>query len=343
MNKLEFAQKFPFTNKSKEVLKEMGAGLEDIDENAMRRAALMVLKANSKENYSPGLTSDNHELLEKEVMAFPLAKMLISAMTVPNLSEKFATLISKKTFEYIVENEDGKELALELADDLEINYEISEIEFVNIKLIEYLDIYFTDEETKLVNKIVNKGNVILNLNDFSRFLSEKAYKKVIDSMPIEKKKIPKTITKLSKSIESQLGTISQKKFDDKIVGKVDPKIFPPSIKKIYDEGLAGRKLNHYERLTIAGFLRQVGMSEDQVINFFSKAPNYKKQLTEYHVKRIFESELSAPGFNKMNEYGIITIAKENKFKHPIAYYKAQLRIKNRMKNKKKESEENAGK
>lgn len=336
MEKLVFAQKFPFSTKNKELLKEMGISSESISESVVKRAALMISKASSDVNYEIDLYNSSKEFLENEVMAFPVAKMILSSMKVQGLNEKFAKLISKKTFEYIVEDDDPKEIALDLASDFELKYNLSEIEFVEINLIDYLDIYFKGEEAKLVNKILKEGKVILNLNDFARFLSEKAYKKVIDSLPIDKKNIPDEIKKVSKSIESQLGTLTQKRFDEKLSGKIDPNLFPPSIKKIYEDGLAAKKLNHYERLTIAGFLRQSGMSQSQLVNFFAKAPNYKKQLTEYHVKRIFESELSAPGFKKMNEYGIITTKEEDKFKHPLAYYKAKIRVRNRIKNKKGE-------
>ncbi len=333
MENIEFAQKFPYSERSKLVLKEMGIQTENIPEQVVKRAALLISKANASKDYEIDILSSSEDILKNEIMAYPTAKMLVSSILIPNLNEKLANLISKKTFKYLVEDNNSKELSLELADDFKLDYNLSNIEFVEINLIDYLDIYFIFEETKLVNKNVSAGKVMLNINDFARFLSEKAYKKIIDSLPIPKDKIPKDLLKLSKSIESQLGVMQQKSFDEKITNKVTPELFPPSIKKIYENGLAGQKLNHYERLTIGGFLRQVGMSKEQVVSFFAKAPNYKKQLTEYHVARIFESELSAPGYAKMNEYGIIISDEEKKFKHPLQYYKSKLKINNKIKNK----------
>lgn len=334
MNGLFFAQKFPYTEKSKNILKEINIDFDEISEQAMKRAALLILKANSNKEYEVDLSSNSRELLKNEIVAFPIAKLLISTMQIPNLFEKFSLIIAKKTFTYLVEDDDAKEICLELADDFKLKYDLSDIEFISIDLIDYLNNYFIFSESKLINKKIIGGKVYLNVNDFARFLSEKAYKKVFDSLPISKENIPKKFLKLSKNIEGQLSNIQQKHFDEKIIGKVTPNYFPPSIKRIYENGLAGQKINHYERLTIGGFLRQVGMTPEQIIQFFSKAPNYKKQLTEYHVKRIFESELSAPGYAKMNEYGIIIEQEEKKFKHPLQYYKSKMKINNKLKNKK---------
>lgn len=334
MNGLFFAQKFPYTEKSKNILKEINVDFDEISEQAMKRAALLILKANSNKEYEVDLSSNSRELLKNEIVAFPIAKLLISTMQIPNLFEKFSLIIAKKTFTYLVEDDDAKEICLELADDFKLKYDLSDIEFISIDLIDYLNNYFIFSESKLINKKIIGGKVYLNVNDFARFLSEKAYKKVFDSLPISKENIPKKFLKLSKNIEGQLSNIQQKHFDEKIIGKVTPNYFPPSIKRIYENGLAGQKINHYERLTIGGFLRQVGMTPEQIIQFFSKAPNYKKQLTEYHVKRIFESELSAPGYAKMNEYGIIIEQEEKKFKHPLQYYKSKMKINNKLKNKK---------
>lgn len=336
MDDLEFSQKFPYSDRSKNFLKELGISPVDVPEQVIKRAALLISRAHSKKEYLVDLSSNSKELLKTEVMAFPIAKMLISNMSIPNLNENFSIALAKKTFSYLVENDNPKEICLGLADDFKIKYDLSEVEFVEIDLIEYLDNYFIYDETKLVNKLVLDGKVFLNVNDFARFISEKAYKKILDSLPLPKEKIPKEILKLSKSIENQLSVIQQKNFDEKIIGKVTPSFFPPSIKRIYDKGISGQKINHYERLTIGGFLRQVGMSQDQVIQFFSKAPNYKKQLTDYHVKRIFESKLSAPGYAKMNEYGIIIDEEEKNYKHPLQFYKSKIRINNRLKNKKKD-------
>jgi DNA primase large subunit len=335
METLVFAQKFPFTNKARQFLKEENISISDVGETEIKRAALMISRAFSGAGYDIDIVNVNEEIYKKEIIAYPVAKLLISSMQIPNIIEKFANFIRKKTFDEIVNDSKSKELCLELADELGVKYDLEEDFFVSLPLLWYLKIHFIDEETKLINKNVVGGKVYLNLNDFSRYLGELSYSIVFDSLPIEKELIPKNFIKLSKSISSQLVNIQQKNFDAKIMGKMDPSLFPPSMKNLYDRALAGEKLTYYERLTIGGFLQQVGISKPEMMIFFSKSPDYKKHIAQYHVDRIFEKELSAPSYKKMDEFGIIVDKEEKKYIHPVRYYNSKMIIRNRQKNSEK--------
>jgi DNA primase large subunit len=335
METLVFAQKFPFTNKAREFLKSEGLILEDIGETEIKRAALMISRAFSGATYTLDVVNTNEDIYKHEIIAFPIAKLLISSMTIQNIVEKFANFIRKKTFEEIVNDSRSKDLCLELADEIGVNYTLEDEFFISLPILEYLKIHFIDDETKLINKNVVDGKVFINLNDFARYLSELAYSIVFDSLPIEKELIPKNFVKISKSIASQLVSIQQKKFDAKVMGKMDPNLFPPSMRRLYDRSLAGEKLTYYERLTIGGFLQQVGISKPEMMIFFSKSPDYKQHIVKYHVDRIFEKELSAPGYKKMDEFGITVDKDEKKYAHPLRYYNSKMIIRNRQKNSKK--------
>ena len=337
---LVFAQKFPFTEKAKMQLKDSTISIESIPEVIVRKAALMISRANSKQEYSLEAINPTKEMLENELMAFPTAKLILSAMRTTRMIEKFCEMIRKKAFHEIIDSKRPRELAMELADDFKIKYELTSNneEFV-IMLLDYMDIFFVDEETKLVNKRVENGKVFLGLNDFARLLAEKAYKKVLDSLPIKKESVPKDLVKIAKSIDSQLVHIEHKRFDAKLSGKLNPNFFPPSMQTLYQNQLAGKKLGYYERLVLAAFLYQVGMRKQEMITLFSKSPDFKAHIAQYHINRVFEKELSAPGYKKISEYGIIVSKEEKAFKHPVQYYVSKMRASNRMKNAAKEKEE----
>ena len=337
---LVFAQKFPFTEKAKMQLKDSTISIDDIPEVIVRKAALMISRANSKQAYSLEAMNPTNEMLENELMAFPTAKLILSVMQTTRMIEKFCEMIRKKAFHEIIDSAKPKEIAIELANDFKLDYtRIEDGEEFEIALIDYLEILFVDDETKLVNKRVEKGSVFLGLNDFARFLSEKAYKKVFDSLPIEKESVPKDLVKIAKSIDSQLVHIEHKRFDAKLSGKINPALFPPSMQELYQKQLAGKKLGYYERLVLAAFLYQVGMRKQEMLTLFSKSPDFKAHIAQYHINRVFEKELSAPGYKKISEYGIIVSKEEKAFKHPVQYYVSKMRASNRMKNAVKEKEE----
>ncbi|MFA6268974.1 MAG: hypothetical protein WCW13_02035 [archaeon] len=342
MEKLIFSSKFPFSENAREYLRELNVGMDKLPEPAIKRAALLVSRAFSNTPYLTDQQNPSREQLELELVAFPIAKMFVSLMHAPNMSEKFSLTVKKMVFTSIVESTDPKSIALTLADDFKINYSILEDSdyFISLPLLEYIQIYFVDSESKLLGKNVVKGKVFLNMNDFARFLSEKAYAKVFDSFPIDPKQIPKELHSLAKSIDSQLVVIEKKNFDLKLSGKIDPMLFPPCMQGIYADQLAGKKLPYLARLSLAAFLYQLGMSKTELMVLFSKSPDYKKHIAEYHIDRIFEKELSAPGCAKLEEYGlkVSECKKICTFKHPVQYYISKLRMKNRIANKSSKSE-----
>ncbi len=342
MDQLTFAQKFPFSESARNYLKELNVSTKGLPEAAIKKSALMVSRAFSGSMYTIDFSNPQTDILELELMAFPIAKMFVSLMRTPNIIEKFSFMVYKNTFNNLIESKDAKELCLQLADDFKIKYSFSEEKtfFVKVPLLEYLKINFIDPESKLLNKPTNKGEVLLNVNDFARFLAEKSYVKVFDSLPIKKEEIPKELHNLARSIDSQLVVIEKKNFDLKIFGKIDSGLFPPCMAVLYQDQLAGKKLSYMGRLSLASFLYQLGMSKTELLTLFSKSPDFKKHIAEYHINRIYEKQLSAPACKKLWEQGLRVkeCEKECKFKHPVAYYTAKLRISNRAKNSKKEFE-----
>lgn len=335
MDHLLFAQKFPFSERARDILKDLNISVDDVSESAIKKAALLVSRAFSSSEYTFDSQNPSREALTLEVTAFPLAKMFVSVMKTQNMIEKFSMFVFKNTFTNLIESDSTFDLCIELADDFKLKYEVLEEKgFVEVSLLDYLQIFFVDNESKVVNKQVHNGKVILNSNDFARFLAEKAYAKVFSSLPIAEKNIPKNIINLSRSIDSQLVVMEKKSFDLKLVGKIEPNFFPPCMLAMYTDQLGGKKLSYSARLALASFLYQLGMSKTEMVSLFSKSPDFKKSIAEYHIARIFEKEISAPGCKKLAENGlkVAECGKVCKYSHPMQYYLAKLRINNRIKN-----------
>jgi len=335
MDKLVFAQNFPFSERARSFLKETGISLDGVPESAIKRAALMISKAYKNEQYVVDVRNPSKEFLATDVVAFPVAKMFVSLMQAPLIIQKFCAMTQKNTFSYLINSQSARDVCMELADDFGLKYApLDGKDFAaEVPLLSYMEIYFIDEDTKLINTPMEKGKVFLNSNDFARFLSEKAYKKVFDSLPIKKDTIPRSFHALAKSIDSQLIEIEKKNFDLRldVQGIIDPNLFPPSMRSLYEAQLAGKKLSYYERLAIGAFLSQLGMDKSKLLDFFSKSPDFQKGIAEYHINRIISKKLSSPGYKKLEEYGVV-VSKEEKgrYKHPLQYYRAQLRSKRRI-------------
>ncbi|MFA5357333.1 MAG: hypothetical protein WC308_00205 [archaeon] len=328
MDDISFSQEFPFTEKARNVLKKSGVSLDSAPKQAFEIARELVLFSAAGKQKMFELSNPSEEDLMNELMAFPIAKMLVSVMKHPRIIEKFSMMIEKKTFSYLTTAKKQKELSVDLALELGINFSLLEGEFfVQLPLTEFLQINFNDEELKLVNLAVSGGNIFLATNDFARFLSEVAYKKVFDSLPISADDIPGEFKQFARAIENQIGSIERKDFDLKVSGKANPNFFPPCMKALYVDLLAGKRLSYTARITIASFLYQVGFSQEELLVLFSKSPDYKPHIARYHIARIFDKKLSAPGCKKIKEYGlkIKECEQECNYKHPLRYYLSKVR------------------
>ncbi|MCX6801314.1 MAG: hypothetical protein NTZ73_03945 [Candidatus Diapherotrites archaeon] len=329
MDDLSFSQKFPFTEKARAILKKSNISIQSAPPEAVKKAALMVSRAAAGKQYLLEMNNPSEEILSHEIIAFPVAKMFVSAMSQPRIAEKFSMMIERNTFSHLSAAKNPRKLSIDLAEELGVKFLLAEKKefFVEVPLLEYLKINFNDEELKLVNQSVLCGKVFLNGMDFARFLSEIAYKKVFDSLPIAGEDISREFKQMARSIETQIGSIERKEFDLKVSGKINPNFFPPCMKALYSDLAAGKKLSYAARVTVASFLYKVGFTQEELTALFAKSPDYKPHIARYHILRIFEKKLSAPGCKKIKEYGLKVKGCEQECgeNHPLQYYMRKLR------------------
>ncbi len=338
MDGVFFAQNFPFSASARNHLKKLDIQTNSISSSAIKRAELFIEKAFFSDKDYAYLKSPYPEDQENNIVAFPVAKMIVSAMNTPNIIHKFANYFRIRTFSVLQNSlERRNDDAMALASDFGIHFSLSsDGNFFEVPLVEYLSIHFMDDSSRLINRPLEGGVVSLNADAFSRFVAELSYSRIFDSLPISRESIPKPLLLSAKSLDSRLVVIEKREFDVKLSGKIDPELFPPCLANAYTNQLAGKKLSYMERLTLGGFLHKLGMSKSDLLVVFSKSPDYDRKIAEYHIDRIIEKDLDAPGFKKIHdEYGMKTKdcdKVEGKYRHPIQFYLARLAVKNRMKN-----------
>ena len=336
---LKFSQKYPFSRTAKNVLKEMNLSLEDVSMETIKRARVMIELASIGKEYE--VEEINHsELLKNEILAFPVAKIMLSFLNKNQLNEKFALMLSKTTFNYLAKEKNRNEILLNLADDLDLKFSLSNDEnfFVTLNLLDYLKINFNEEFLKLVNQKVKAGKVYLDENDFMRFISELVFTRIYESLPADVHNVPSKFKIMSRELAMDV-VASQKRYAEfKFTGKVKPEFFPPCVSEIYNSLLEGKNIQHSARFVLATFLAGVGMSSNDIIEIFKKAPNYKESTTKYQVERIAGkkgTKYAPPSCAKIKEYTLCN-SKTCNVKHPLSYYKRELS--KERKNKQKQSE-----
>lgn len=336
---LKFSQKYPFSRTAKNVLREMNLSLEEVPLETMKRARVMIELASIGKEYE--VEEINHsELLKNEILAFPVAKILLSFLNKNSLNEKFAIMVSKTTFNYLSKEKKRNEILLNLADDLDLKVSLSNDEnfFITLNLLDYLKINFNEEFLKLVNQKVKSGKVYLDENDFMRFIAELVFIKIFESLPADITNVPSKFRTMSQELALDV-IASQKRYAEfKFTGKIKPEYFPPCVSAIYNDILEGKNIPHSARFYLATFLAGIGMQSSEIIEIFKKASNYKESTTKYQVERIAGKKgikYAPPSCAKIKEYTLCN-SKACNVKHPLSYYKREFA--NEKKNKQTNSE-----
>ncbi len=327
ISELQFAQRYPFTASAKRILRENNFSLDELPEETVKRASAMVLSAAKNKPYFLKEISNSSDLLLQEILAFPIAKILVSLQKDNFLNEKFALMFSKSFLEYIALEKHPQETFFGIAEELGIEFEVLRGKdfFASVSLQSFLKIPFKHAALKLSNQSVSKGKVFLPEHLFLVFVSETVFAQIFFSLPVPLEGIPKNLKNSAMQLQQQLIVSQKRDFEFRLSGKTNPNFFPSCMQKMYNDLLEGKNLQHSARFYIAAFLHSIGMHSGQIIQLFSKTPNYSEKMTRYQVERIAKQNLSAPACAKIKEAGFCPDP-ECGNRHPTGFYEKQFQL-----------------
>ena len=324
VEQLVFAQHFPFTEAARRIVTDQKVSLDKLPPDVVQRAELMVEHAVSGKKYV--FNVKNSELLLKEILAFPVAKILVSFAEDHSLYAKFAGLFSDAALNYLNNAKDTKEEAVALASELGLNIDfVSESgNMISVKLLDFLKVRFSDQMLKLVNQSVSNGKVFLDINGFTRFLRAVVFEKIITSLPVQVSGLPTNLNSKASAFKHEVKEKQRKRFEFAFKGKTDANAFPPCIASMYSELLEGKNIPHMARFILASFLNRIGMPKEQIMLLFKKAPNFNERITRYQVDRLVKQNYTPASCAKIRSYTYCPNT-DCKVKHPLSYYERAMK------------------
>ncbi|MBN2067619.1 MAG: hypothetical protein JW744_04080 [Candidatus Diapherotrites archaeon] len=324
MQQLLFAQHFPFTNTARKIVEEQNLSLDDLPSPVVERAALMVEHAASGNDYN--LVLRNSDLLMQELLAFPVAKILISFLRDDAMYRKFSSMFADAALHYLNTSEDSKEAMVELASDLKLAFNFADEagSIVSISIFDFLTVKSFDPMLKLVNQSVSKGSVFLDLNGFARFLRALAFEKIRASLPVPTGQLPKSLQKAALRFRQNFGEKQAKRIEFTFKGNARPDAFPGCMAFLYSELLQGKRLPHMARFYLASFLNRVGMPKEQIMLAFKKSPDFKEKIASYQIDKIVKQNYTPASCDKVRAAGYCPNSDCN-VRNPLSYYRRQLK------------------
>lgn len=316
---LDYAMKFPFTKKAKDIVQEAGFELDAPPIQVIDRAKQRV-----KEDVNGSfqlVKSSSEQTLLTDLFSYPVSKILVSLTKDRSIKQKFATAESKRLFQELNKEKDP-ELTKELASQLDIIIKENKINFTDY-------VKAAPRRNPLVNSPLKNGFVEVN----DEMLAEIVANTLQVNLETEFRrtlKVPKLYETHAKEIKTEL----MKNYASEDLGPLKIASFPPCINHLIQDARAGDQMPHQARFVLSTFLVNVGMPTENIVAMFSNTPNFNAKKTRYYVeysagKRGSGVKYSPPSCKKMDFYGLCR-GKDSlctRIGHPIRYYRTKKRSK----------------
>lgn len=318
---LQFAQRYPFSQTAKQIIRENDIPLDKMSEPVFERSKARVFSIMQRKAYKPKAES-SQEILLNEILAFPLSKVMVSCMASPDICKRFSESTANGCFESLTAEKDAtlNDLAIELG--VKFSPSADGVYFAEISLFDFLAVNFAQEFMRLVNLKLEHGTVYLTKNEFCRYLSRFIFRNLNESLPLPIIDVPRKIKDFSKQLYSDFASEQKKAFPEMKLGNVRPELFPECMSSIYLELANNGNPNHIKRFDLACFLIEAGMEVEPIVELFKRAPNFNEKVTRYHLNNIKQHGYSPPSCAKLREHGI-TCANCTA-KHPMQIYRKNL-------------------
>ncbi len=299
---LETIAKYPFLSEAGEYLKEKKFTLEQFGtdpdlQSVITNAYNRILIAVKGEIYKPNVEKKD---LDRELFSFLIAVILLklSGMNVlirrfslqearraeKNLESDLNTRMPSDDYDYkIWKNKRNYhlELAIQIIKKQFLMNIQKQEDYFLVPVVDYLQsaINFHEQEWKLVNRLVNNGNVFLTSHEAVRLIRNE-----LDNL-IKTKIHATTIQDVPESFKKPIADLIQ------LGNDLTPKFmetteYPPCIKHAIDVLNKGENLPHSGRFMLATYLLNKGQTIEEIAPLFKNAPDYNEKVTLYQLKHV---------------------------------------------------------
>lgn len=281
--------KYPFLPQTKKYIAELGIGFENIVENQSIRErakervfATFDLVAHYREEPS--------KQFDIEIVSFPVAVLYVSGTGEKSLAERFALFEAKQAQKYL-ENE-KEDVILNIAKFFK--WDISRtghvpsfaVHFVNYLSNATRGRLVHDARWKLVNRLVEKGQVYVTKEEVCRLLQEEIRRHIEERVKQELGRIPREMQNDVDEVKAAfLRNKPHLEEFDQIV-RAEESDYPPCVKGLFERATKGQHLSHVERFTLVTYLIHQGVGVDAIVKLFSNVPDFKEDKTRYQVEHL---------------------------------------------------------
>lgn len=329
---LEDYAKYPFLEEAQEYVQSQGYTLDHLLSTGRgkwiaEKAADRIISALSTTlRFDDDITLDIPEI---EVLCYSLARLLTTCLNNRAVTERLMRFEADRALHFLQQEEvqdwGDPEKRTIIARKVGINPQSDEMD---VRHYVELASGLRDDRWRLVNRIVRDGKVGIQDTEIDELLREQI-------RIILQKKLPRHIpTGICDSLQPLLEKIEQTHHERILedFGDVEEELFPPCIQALIKAVSEGTNIPHTGRFALTAFLHTIGMNPLQIVEVFTRAPDFDVSKTMYQVEHISGAggtEYTPPACATMRTYGLCVnrVKLCERINHPLSFYKIRKKEK----------------
>jgi DNA primase large subunit len=254
---------------------------------------------------------------DDEILGYAMARLIVSCLGDRSMMDRLARYEAGRAARFL-EIED-EHIRRYIVDSLGLDPDAGDMEVVRyIELASGL----RDDRWRLINRDVGKGRVLVRAEEMDALILERIRGVIRGQLPLQ---VPGGICmKLREHIDRVSAVFQQQMLEE--FGDIDESAFPPCMQALITAITAGTNIPHTGRFALTAFLHTIGMETTQIVEVYTRAPDFDVSKTLYQVEHISGrggTEYTPPGCATMRTYGLCVHRNADceRIQHPLTYYK----------------------
>lgn len=308
---LGFAAKYPFTEEAKKYVEYLGLTLSEILKHPVYGECLTAGKIRFLDSLKGGINADVSDKINQEItiLSYPIARLIANAVDISHIKARYAQSEAESAYEFFRQDKkDLEKIMKELGAERTREITCSEYLRLTQRLVK------KEARWKLVNRVMSGGKIGLSEEEVTELLRERIMLKV--SEPVDVRRAPSRVLEEASRVADSL-KLGMRSVE---LDELDEKTLPPCIMGLIGSLEAGA-MSHNMMFILGTFLNGLGLSEDQIVEVFSKSPSFDERKTRYQLKFLSgergHTKYSCPTCSKIKSYGMCR--EECGVSHPLQY------------------------
>jgi DNA primase large subunit len=264
-----------------------------------------------------------------EVLSFPTAVAIVSAINDPQLARVYALSEAKAAYGNLRDEDPRTVLAISRELGIAAEPMQDTLSVFRLGVEDYLlfATSFHQGKWKLVNRSLSGGMVRVTQHELARILQEAIQRRICQkaSAQIPLDELPGSIAAEVEEVRRTWEEIRES-MGIRPVSVDDGTNRPPCVKRMLERLERSEHLSHSERFALTTYLANAGRTTDEILNLYSTSPDFNRTRTEYQVKHLAgqigsRTRYKPPKCSTMKTQGICPGGDDvcEKIGHPLQY------------------------